>query len=170
MGLIGSRGVVMSSLSVHAWSLTIAVTSCMIATVVVVVLSCLLQMHHFSMMHLEPRSRTRRLFVDTPSWCDGFTTTPQKPTEDDVHDEAVVLVGCVSVAVEALFFDDTVIRCLCCLAVGAEELLVDEAEVADVACRYVSVEALKENDVQVVIVDCCPDGVEALPFDDVADR
>ena len=54
LGLIGSRGVVMSSLSVHAWSLTIAVTSCMIATVVVVVLSCLC-CASFSRDALEPR-------------------------------------------------------------------------------------------------------------------
>ena len=105
---------------------------------------------------------------DTPSWCDGFTTTP--PTEDDVHDEAVVLVGCVSVAVEALFFVDTVARCLCCAIVGVELLEDDEVEVADVACRTDGAEALNKDDVEVVIVDCCPDGAEALLFDDVADR
>ena len=67
------------------------------------------------------------MFVDTPSWCDGsLAITP--PNEDDVHDEAVVLVGCLSAAVVALFIDDADVRCLCCVAVGAEALTVDEAE------------------------------------------
>ena len=108
------------------------------------------------------------MFVDTPSWCDGFTTTP--PTEDDVHDEAVVLVGRLSVAVVALFLIDTVVRCLCCLAVGAVALKDDEVEVADVVCCTDGRKGLNKDDVEVVIVDCCPDGAEALPFDDVADR
>ena len=42
------------------------------------------------------------MLFDTPSWCDdSLIATP--PTEDDVHDEAVVLVGCVSGVVVALF-------------------------------------------------------------------
>ena len=108
---------------------------------------------------------------DTPSWCDGsLAVTPPKPTEDDVHDEAVVLVGRLSVAAVALFLVDTVVRCLCCLAVGAEVLKDDEAEVAVVDCCTDGREGLNKDDVEEVIVDCCPDGAEVLLFDDVADR
>ena len=109
------------------------------------------------------------MFVDTPSWCDGaLAITP--PNEDDVHDEAVVLVGRLSVAVALLLSDDTVVRCLACRTVGAEVLEDDEVEVADVVCCTDGREGLNKDDVEVVIVDCCPDGAEALPFDDVADR
>ena len=108
---------------------------------------------------------------DTPSWCDGsLAVTPPKPTEDDVHDEAVVLVGRLSVAVVALFLVDTVVRCLCCLAVGAEVLTVDEAEVVSVDCCTDGVEALNQDDVEVVNVGCRTDGFVALTPDDVADR
>ena len=114
---------------VHAWSLTIAVMSVLliIATIVVVVLLPLMLAPPFDDASLSQQSC--EVLFDTPSWCGGFTTTP--PTEDDVHDEAVVLVGCVSVAVEALFLVDTVVRCLCCVTVGVEPLKDDEVEVAD---------------------------------------
>ena len=111
------------------------------------------------------------MFVDTPSWCDdSLIATPPKPTVHDVDDEAVVLVGRLSVAAVALFLVDTVVRCLCFLAVGAETLKDDEAEVAVVAYRTDGAETLTVDDVEVVIVDCCPDGVEAFALDDVADR
>ena len=100
------------------------------------------------------------MLFDTPSWCDdSLIVTP--PTEDDVHDEAVVLVGCVSGVVVALFFDDTVVRCLACRTVGAEGLEDDEVEVADVACRTDGVEALTPDDVVVAVV-ACRTGVAAV--------
>ena len=92
---------------------------------------------------------------DTPSWGDGsLAVTPPKPTEDDVHDEAVVLVGRLSVAAVALFLVDTVVRYLCCLAVGAEVLTVDEAEVVSVDCCTDGVETFNQDDVEVVNVGC----------------
>ena len=83
-------------------SLVIMVRSMFATVVVVVLLAASCRCTLFYWMHLEPRQQFDEVVFDTPSWCGGFTTTP--PTEDDVHDEAVVLVGCVSVAVEALFF------------------------------------------------------------------
>ena len=84
-----------------------------------------------------------RCSLTPPSWCDGsLAITPPKPTEDDVHDEVVVLVGCVSGVVVALLSADTVVRCPCCAIVGFEGLNDDEVEVADVACRTDGVEAL----------------------------
>ena len=94
------------------------------------------------------QGRVGKVLFDTPSWCDGSSnhhTTP--PTVDDVHDEAVVLVGLLSVGVEALILVDTDVRCLGCTAEGVEVLKDDEAVVG--------------------IVDCCPDGVEVLTLDDV---
>ena len=118
---------------------------------------------------LEPRQRTRRLFVDTPSWCDGsLTITP--PTVEEVVDVPAVLLGCLFVAAVALFFDYAVARCLCCLAVGAEELLHDDDVIVLVDCRTAGAEALNNEDVEVGIVDCCIDGVVALTPDDVANR
>ena len=160
----------MSLLSVHACSLVIAVMSVlMIATIVVVVLLAASDAHLFH-GELEPR-QFGRLFVDTPSWCDGsLNHHTTKPTVDDVVKEVVVLLGCLSVAVALLLSNDTVVRCLCCLTVGVEPLNGDEVEVADVVCCTDGREGLNKDDVEVVIVDCCPDGAEALPFDDVADR
>ena len=120
---------------------------------------------------LEPAELRSSMSVvfDTPSWCDGaLAITP--PNEDDVHDEAVVLVGCLSVAVALLLSDDTVVRCLCCLAVGAEALAHDDAEVVNVDCCTDGVEALNQDDVEVVNVGCRTDGFVALTPDDVADR
>ena len=109
------------------------------------------------------------MFVDTPSWCDGaLAITP--PNEDDVHDEAVVLVFRLSVAVALLLSDDTVVRCLACRTVGAETLKDDEAEVPVVDCCTDGVEALNQDDVEVVNVGCRTDGFVAFTPDDVADR
>ena len=58
-----------------------------------------------------------------------------------------VLFGCLSVIVEAPFFDDTDVRCLGCATGGDEVLNPDE--------------------VQVVRLGCCTDGVEVLNKDDV---
>ena len=108
------------------------------------------------------------MFVDTPSWCDGsLNHHTTKPTEDDVHDEAVVLVGCVSGVVVALLSADTVVRCPCCAIVGFEGLNDDEVEVADVVCRTDGVETLTPDDVVVAVVACRTDGVETLTPDDV---
>ena len=140
----------------------------MIATIVVVVLLAASDAHLFH-SELEPR-QFGRLFVDTPSWCDdSLIATPPKPTVHDVNDEAVVLVGRLSVAAVALFLVDTVVRCLCCLAVGAETLKDDEVEVAVVAYRTDGVETLTVDDAEVVNVDCCTDGFVALTPDEVAD-
>ena len=141
----------MSLSHVHAWSLVITVSHvndcnhccrCSVAASV-----------GASLLHLEPRQRTRRLFVDTPSWCDGsLTITP--PTVEEVVDIPAVLLGCLFVAAVALFFDDTVVRCLCCLAVSAEALTHDDAEVVSVDCCTDGVEALNQDDVEVVNVGC----------------
>ena len=119
---------------------------------------------------LEPR-QFGRLFVDTPSWCDGsLNHHTTKPTVDDVVKEVVVLLGCLSVAVALLLSNDTVVRCLCCLAVGAEALTVDDVELVSAVCCTDGHEGLNKDDVEVVIVDCCTDGVVALTPNDVADQ
>ena len=89
------------------------------------------------------------MLFDTPSWCDGaLTITP--PNVADVDDEVVVLLGCRSVAVEALFFGDIDVRCLCRLTDG--------------------VEGLNHDDVEVDLLGCIVDSLVALTPDDVADQ
>ena len=125
---------------------------------------------HLFWVQLEPR-QFGRLFVDTPSWCDGsLNHHTTKPTVDDVVKEVVVLLGCLSVAVALLLSNDTVVRCLCCLADGVEALTHDDAEVVNVDCCTDGVEALNQDDVEVVNVGCRTDGFVALTPDDVADR
>ena len=140
----------------------------MIVTIVVVVLLPLV-CHSFLERHLSQGQRTRRLFVDTPSWRgDSLTTTP--PTVEEVVEEVTAAVRCLFVAVEALSFDDTVVRCLCCLADGVEALIVDDVEVVSAVCCTDGHEGLNKDDVEVVIADCHTDGVVALTPDGVADR
>ena len=106
-GILNRRGVVMSLSSVHAWSLVAAVGH---------VNDC----HHccscveLPLMLAPPfddaslSQPSCEVLFDTPSWCDGSSnhhTTP--PTVDDVHDEAVVLVGRLSVGVKVLILVDT---------------------------------------------------------------
>ena len=117
------------------------------------------------------QSTLRRCAVgfDTPSWCDGsLTATP--PTVVNVHDEVAAVVCCLSVAVVALFSNDTVVRCLGCVAVGVKGLRLVDTDVRCLGCTAEGAEVLKDDEVEVVTVDCCTDGVEVLLFDDVADR
>ena len=109
------------------------------------------------------------MFVDNPSWCDGsLAITP--PNEDDVHEEAVVLVGRLSVAVALLFLADIVVRCIGCLSEGVEEIHVDEGEVVSVDCCTDGHEELINADADIVGLGCVADGLVALTPDDVADR
>ena len=163
---VESEVVVLSLCRVHAWSLLSTVKS-MIATIVVVVVLLPLMLASFLDASLSQQSCA--IVFDNPSWCDGsLTITP--PTVADVVKKVVVLLGCLSVAVEALSFDDTDVRCLCCATDGDEALDHDEVEVVRLGCCTDGVEALNKADVEVVSVDCCTGGVETLTLDDAADR
>ena len=97
---------------------------------------------------LSQECAVHSVVFNTPSWCDGSQNChTTKPTVEEVVDVHDVLPGCLSVVVEALFFDDTDVQCLSCATDGDEVLNPDEVEV--------------------VRLGCCTDGVEVLNRDDV---
>ena len=108
---------------------------------------------------------------DNPSWCDGSQNRhTTKPTVEEVVDEADVLLCCLSVSVEAVFFDDTDVRCLCCATDGDEVLNPDEVEVVRLGCCTDGVETLNQDDVEVTLLCCIVDCHVRFTLDAVADR